>query len=151
MKKYIKKQKLTCNICLEHETELKCDICTFKSCYDCIIKWSEKSDLCPQCGKYRTFDIEYLDIVDLDYFEGLDPESSSDPDSDPNLDPESSSDPDSDPNPDSDSDSDSDQNQDSDPEDFDFLSHNFVTSFLYCRVPRSNSLSLESLSPESLI
>jgi hypothetical protein len=55
-----KRIRRSCNICyLPVESPLKCNECTFECCNKCILTWAERSRECPQCRKYRTFDIDY--------------------------------------------------------------------------------------------
>src|SRR6188768_1696553 len=48
-----------CNICFDNKFLIKCSVCVFKTCEDCIYTWAEKSFLCPQCKEYKTYDIDY--------------------------------------------------------------------------------------------
>jgi uncharacterized protein (UPF0216 family) len=48
-----------CNICLKCIDTIKCRDCTFNSCIECIERWAETSNKCPQCKEKKTFNIDY--------------------------------------------------------------------------------------------
>ena len=54
-----KRIKTVCNICLEAETDITCNYCSYECCYQCIHLWSERSHTCPQCRIFESYDIEY--------------------------------------------------------------------------------------------
>lgn len=60
-----KRVRTTCNICYVENVELKCNLCTFECCFDCINEWSKHSVKCPQCSQEKTYDIEY-EVESLD-------------------------------------------------------------------------------------
>ena len=51
--------KTICNICFETATDIKCNLCSYECCYQCIHLWSERSHNCPQCRNFESYDIEY--------------------------------------------------------------------------------------------
>ena len=67
-----KRTRITCNICFEQFSDIKCNECTFETCYLCLYKWYEKSFKCPQCNQLRTFDINYDDFENDDEFDDID-------------------------------------------------------------------------------
>ena len=68
---------MTCNICLEDSSSIiNCFLCKYKCCDICIYKWTEKSQRCPHCRGYRTFNVWYpSDLEDKDSDEDPDEDS----------------------------------------------------------------------------
>jgi len=54
-----------CDICFETKSTMKCSICTFSSCIDCIKKWYTIKKECPQCHNNNSFIIrKYVNEFD---------------------------------------------------------------------------------------
>lgn len=61
-----KREKITCNICMNQSSDIKCNECTFECCYNCIYEWIKTSHKCPQCRQIRSYDVEYYNYDDDD-------------------------------------------------------------------------------------